>query len=47
MRDEVVNLVKESVYVTVGLGLLTFQRIQVHRRDAERQVKRLLDQGSS
>ena len=47
MRDEVVNMVKDSVYVTVGLGLITFQRFQVRRREAERQVKRLLDQGSS
>ncbi len=42
MRDEVVELVRESVYITVGFGVLTFQRIQVRRREAERQVRRMV-----
>lgn len=40
MRDAATNLVKDSIYVTVGLGVLTFQRLQVRRREIERLVER-------
>lgn len=31
---------KEATYVTVGLGLLTYQRAQVRRREFERFLRR-------
>ena len=31
-----VDLAKDATYVSVGLGLLTFQRAQVQRREFER-----------
>ncbi|HSL75149.1 MAG TPA: hypothetical protein VK853_11800 [Ilumatobacteraceae bacterium] len=34
------NLAKDVTYVTVGLGLLTFQRAQVRRREIERRLRR-------
>jgi hypothetical protein len=40
VRDAATNLVKDSIYVTVGLGVLTFQRLQVRRRELERLVER-------
>ncbi len=30
------ELAKDATYVTVGLGLLTYQRVQVRRREFER-----------
>ena len=35
-----VGLAKEATYVSVGLGLLAYQRIQVARRDVERSLRR-------
>lgn len=34
------DLAKEATYVSVGLGLLTFQRAQVRRREIERALRR-------
>jgi hypothetical protein len=34
------ELAKDATYVTVGLGLLTFQRAQVRRREFERARRR-------
>ncbi len=34
------ELVKDATYVTVGLGLLGFQRSQVRRRELERSLRR-------
>ena len=34
------NVVAEATYTTVGLGLLTYQRIQVRRREIERELRR-------
>jgi hypothetical protein len=34
------ELAKEATYVTVGLGLLSFQRAQVRRRELERSLRR-------
>jgi hypothetical protein len=35
-----VNVVAEATYTVVGLGLLTYQRIQVRRREIERELRR-------
>ena len=34
------DLAKDATYVTVGLGLLGFQRAQVRRRELERTLRR-------
>jgi hypothetical protein len=34
------GIAREAAYVTVGLGLLTFQRVQVRRREIERSLRR-------
>jgi hypothetical protein len=34
-----VGLAKEATYVSVGVGLLTFQRAQVRRRELERALR--------
>lgn len=34
------ELAKDATYVTVGLGLLGFQRAQVRRREIERRLRR-------
>ncbi len=34
------SVAKEATYVTVGLGLLTYQRAQVRRREIERLLSR-------
>ena len=31
-----VDVARETTYITVGLGLLAFQRAQVHRREFEK-----------
>lgn len=33
------NLARDVTYTTVGLGVLTFQRLQVRRREIERAVR--------
>jgi hypothetical protein len=33
------GLARDSAYTTVGLGLLTYQRIQVRRREIERELR--------
>jgi hypothetical protein len=35
-----VGVVAEATYTAVGLGLLTYQRIQVRRREIERELRR-------
>jgi hypothetical protein len=40
VRDRSVELAKDATYVTVGLGLLSFQRAQVRRREIERALRR-------
>ena len=35
-----VDLAKDAAYVTVGLGLLSYQRMQVRRRELERSLRR-------
>ncbi len=34
-----VDIAREATYVVVGLGLLTFQRAQVKRREIERALR--------
>lgn len=34
------TLAREAAYAAVGLGVLTFQRIQVRRREIERELTR-------
>lgn len=36
----VAELARDATYVTVGLGILTFQRAQVRRREIERALGR-------
>ena len=38
--DLAANLAKDATYVTVGLGLLGYQRAQVRRREFERSRRR-------
>jgi hypothetical protein len=35
-----VDLAKDATYVSIGFGLLTFQRAQVQRREFERTLRR-------
>jgi hypothetical protein len=37
--ERAVSLAKDATYVTVGLGLLSVQRVQVRRRAFERAVR--------
>ena len=34
-----VGLAKDATYVSIGMGLLTFQRAQVQRREIERALR--------
>jgi chaperonin cofactor prefoldin len=38
VADEVANLAKDAVYVTVGLGVLAFQRLQSRRVDLSQRL---------
>ncbi len=38
MADEVTRLLRDSFYVTVGFGVLGFQKLQVRRRELERRL---------
>jgi len=40
VSQRAVELAKDAAYVTVGLGLLTYQRMQVRRREFERARRR-------
>jgi hypothetical protein len=42
VRDEAVRFMRDSFYVTVGFGVLTFQKMQVQRREIEKSVDRQL-----
>jgi hypothetical protein len=43
MGDEVVRLLRDSFYVTVGFGVLGPQKLQVGRRDLERRLEPVVD----
>ena len=36
--DDVTNAVKDAAYVSVGLGVIAFQRMQVRRNELTKQV---------
>ncbi len=40
LTSRAVDVARDAAYVTVGLGLLTFQRAQVRRREFERSLRR-------
>ncbi len=40
VSDRAIDLARDAAYVTVGLGLLNFQRLQVRRRELERSLRR-------
>ena len=40
VSQRAVALAKDAAYVTVGLGLLSYQRMQVRRRELERSRRR-------
>jgi hypothetical protein len=36
--DDVTNLAKDAAYVSIGLGVIAFQRLQVRRNELEKLV---------
>lgn len=36
-----VTIARDLTYVSIGFGVLGFQRLQVHRRDLEKTVRRI------
>ncbi len=40
VATRVASLAADATYVTIGLGLLSFQRVQVRRREIERALRR-------
>jgi hypothetical protein len=40
VATRVASLAADATYVTIGLGLLSFQRVQIHRREIERALRR-------
>lgn len=42
MRDEALRFLRDSFYVTVGFGVLTFQKMQVQRRELEKTLDKKL-----
>jgi len=40
VRSGAVNAAAEATYTAVGLSVLTYQRIQVRRREIERELRR-------
>jgi hypothetical protein len=36
--DDVTNLAKDAAYVSIGLGVIAFQRIQVRRNELEKEI---------
>lgn len=43
MGDEAARLLRDSFYVTVGFGVLAFQKLQVRRRELTKQLAPLVD----
>ncbi|MEJ5254702.1 MAG: hypothetical protein WHS89_05075 [Acidimicrobiales bacterium] len=42
MGHDALKLLRDSVYVTVGFGVLAFQKVQVRRRELERSLDQQL-----
>ena len=36
--DDVTNLAKDAAYVSIGLGVIAFQRLQVRRNELEKEI---------
>lgn len=36
--DDLASAVKDATYVTVGLGVIAFQRLQVRRKELEKEI---------
>jgi hypothetical protein len=36
--DDLASVVKDATYVTVGLGVIAFQRLQVRRKELEKEL---------
>ena len=36
--DDLASVVKDATYVTVGLGVIAFQRLQVRRKELEKEI---------
>jgi hypothetical protein len=43
VRDEAIGLMRDSLYVTIGFGVIAFQKLQVQRRELEKSLDRHLD----
>lgn len=43
--DELTSAVKDAAYVSVGLGLIAFQRLQVRRNELSKAVSGPIDEG--
>lgn len=41
--DDIGKLVKDGFYVTVGLGVIVFQRAQVQRRELAKQLRDVVE----
>jgi ElaB/YqjD/DUF883 family membrane-anchored ribosome-binding protein len=41
--QDLTKLAKDAVYVTVGLGVISFQKMQLQRRDLEERVRGQVD----
>lgn len=39
VRSTAVEVAREATYAAVGLGVLTYQRVQVRRREIEREAR--------
>jgi hypothetical protein len=37
--DDLTKIAKDAAYVTVGLGVIAFQKLQVQRRELEKRLK--------
>lgn len=45
--DEITNAVKDAAYVSVGLGVLAFQRVQVRRNELKKALEGRTDEAST
>ena len=36
--DDLANAIKDATYVSVGLGVIAFQRLQVRRKELEKEI---------
>ncbi|WP_208029202.1 hypothetical protein [Rhabdothermincola sediminis] len=43
MGHDALRLFRDTVYVTVGFGVIAFQKLQVRRRELEKSLEQQLD----